>query len=121
MKNRAVYISGSRMSFLGVQEVLKPLEVEVIHGTATNYQEVIKELDDIHLVVIDLDKSNIGLSLFASILEFITSKVLVITHDLSQDYIKTLFKSSFDSCLTKDCSEEELLEAVEALFEGKQF
>lgn len=47
--------------------------------------------------------------------------VISISSELSRPFILTTLENGINACLTKDCSEEEILEAVESATKGERF
>ena len=122
MKNQAIYLSDSRMSFLGIQEVLKPLELQVEQCSFDNYKSQFSPSDQkLSILIVDLQKAGLSFEEVKKAIEYFGTASLMITANLSTDYLKSLFQIGFESCLTKDCSEEEMVEAVEALLNNKKF
>lgn len=108
----------------GLKSILKDNDKIVISGVVQEFNELeslIKE-NQPHILILDYASENFGEDKVAVIsAKFPEIKLMAITEDVPKTKILRTLKAGLNSYLLKDCSKDEVLEAVQETYNEKQF
>lgn len=125
MKNKVLLVDDHEIFSDGIMAIIRNLDSIQILGNVTSGEDAVNKLDSMQPDIIIMDVMMSGMNGFEATRIIKEQnpeiKVLILSSEVTRDYVSMGIKSGIDGYITKQCGKNELIEAIKTISAGKQF
>lgn len=125
MKNKVLLVDDHEIFSDGIMAIIRNLDSIQVLGNVTSGEDAVNKLDSMQPDIIIMDVMMSGMNGFEATRIIKEQnpdiKILILSSEVTRDYVSMGIKSGIDGYITKQCGKNELIEAIKTISAGKQF